>query len=151
MKLGSAKSNLSCKLLRWILKEHSTILLVPTAVQWEPISCSLPSEWLQQLFAPCFKNVCGNSCADLQQGRQSEAVAPSNLHCHRLTDTQTGAKRNSLLFLAFGPKFWRSMYKLYKRCWMKLHLQDTGVFLAFNVVAQRVFALPSFRDFQARC
>ena len=175
---------LSCSL--WVARPwptNSFKRMVPTAVQWEPISCSLPGEWLQQLFVhliklDCCRRTMFQRClrqhlrpskplssififfkleprASLaqtykQQGWQSEAVAPSNLYCHCIRDTQTGAKGKSLLFFAFGPKFLRSVYKLYKRCWMKLNLQDTGVFLAFNVVAQRVFALPSFRDFQAR-
>ena len=176
MKLGSStKSDLSCKLWRWILKEHSiiTFLLHSQAVTKQLLqengthSCATGAHImcfarrvlfmhhelrsnLAAAIAPCFSDVCGYSCKDVQTSRLTVRSC-SPLYCHCLRDTHTGTKRKSLLFfLAFGPKVWRSMYKLYKRCWMKLNLQDTGVFLVFNVAAQRVFALPSFRDFQAR-
>ena len=96
-KLGSTKSNLSCKLLRWILKEHSTItfLLRSQAVdqptpsrEWYPqlcngspyhvlcpasgsSSCSCIWSNLTAAVAPCFRDVCGNTC---DQANRSPAL-----------------------------------------------------------------------------
>ena len=81
----------------------------------------LTPEFMHQLwsiFDGCHETVfqrCGYSCKDVQTSRLTVRSC-SPLHCHCLTDTHTGAKRNSLLFLAFGPKFWRSRSPKTHRC-----------------------------------
>ena len=91
-----------------------------TAVPQNPIACALLDEWHQQLFmrhelrsnlvaaiAPCFSDVCGYSCKDVQTPWLTVRSC-SPLHFVTAWQRNTGAKRKSLLFLAFGPKFWRS-------------------------------------------
>ena len=73
----------------------------------EPIACAFPDEWHQQLFMhhemwsnltaamkPCFSDVCGYSCKDVQTSRLTVRSC-SPLHCRCLTDTHRHQKKKS--------------------------------------------------------
>ena len=89
--------------------------MAPTAVPQDPITCALLDEWHQQLFmrhelrsnltsavAPCFSDVCGYSCKDVQTPRLTVRSC-SPLHCHCLTEAHTRQKKQSSI-LGFWTK-----------------------------------------------
>ena len=107
---------LSCSL--WVARpwpSKSFKRMAPTAVPQDPITCALLDEWHQQLFmrhelrsnlvaaiAPCFSDVCGYSCKDVQTPRLTVRSC-SPLHCHCLTDGHRHQKKESSI-LGFWTK-----------------------------------------------
>ena len=88
--------------------------MAPTAAPQEPVACALSDDWLQQLFmhhelwsnltaaiSPCFSDVCGYSCKDVQTLRLTVRSC-SSLHCHCLTDTHRNSKKQSPIILRYS-------------------------------------------------
>ena len=133
----------------WIARpwpSNSFKRMAPTAAPQEPLACSLPDKWHQQLFmhhemwsnltaalALCLSNVCGYSCKDVQTSTLTVRSC-SPLQCHSLTDTRRCQKKKShihgfwtkVLEIAVPkthPRVHRCIFEAEGVYWMKVDLE----------------------------